>query len=80
VGTLGVVVVPPALNDDPRLGEAVEQFAVQQLVAELRVEALAVSILPGAARLDERSPGSHRDDPLSHGPGDELGTVALRKE
>ena len=43
----------PAFDDDPRLGETVEQLPVQQLVAELRVEALAVAVLPGAAGLDE---------------------------
>ena len=37
----------PALDDDFRLGQAVEDLAVEQLVAELRVEALAVSVLPG---------------------------------
>ena len=76
VRALCIVVLAPALDDDPRLGEAVEHLPVQQLVAELGVEALAVAVLPGAAGLDERGPGSHRGDPLSHGLGDELGTVA----
>ena len=31
--------------------------------------------VPMAAGLDERGPGSHRGNPFSHGPGDELGTV-----
>jgi len=37
VGTLGVVVDPPAFDDDPRLGEAVEDLAVQQLRSARRV-------------------------------------------
>ena len=51
---LGVVVAPPCFDDDLCLGEAVEDFAVEEFVAKLRVEALAVVVLPRAARLDER--------------------------
>jgi hypothetical protein len=36
------------------LGEAVEDLAVEQFVAKLRVEALAVAVLPRASGLDER--------------------------
>jgi hypothetical protein len=75
VWSLSIVVQSPALDDDPRLCEAVEHLPVQQLVAELGIEALAVAVLPRAAGLDERGPGSHRGDPLSHGLGDELGTI-----
>jgi hypothetical protein len=71
----GIVMLAPGFDDDPRLGEAVEQLPVQQLVAELRVEALAITVLPRTAGLDEGGPGSHRGDPLSHGPGDELRAV-----
>lgn len=70
-----VVVPPPALDHDPRLGEAVEDLAVQELVAELGVEALAVPVLPWAARLDEGGSGAHSRDPLTHRLGDELRTV-----
>jgi hypothetical protein len=34
------------LDDDPRFSQAVEDLAVEQLVFQLRVEALAVSVLP----------------------------------
>ena len=57
MGTLRVVVQTPALDDDPRLCEAVEDLTVEQFVAELGIEALAVSVLPRTARLDERGPG-----------------------
>ena len=49
VGPLGVVVAPPCLDDDLCLGEAVEDLAVEEFVAKLRVEALAVAVLPRAA-------------------------------
>ena len=44
---LGIVVAAPTLDDDPCLGEAVEDLTIQQFVAELGVEALAVTVLPG---------------------------------
>jgi hypothetical protein len=51
IGSLSVVVAPPCLDDDLGLGEAVEDLAVEQFVAKLRVEALTVAVLP-------RLPGS----------------------
>ena len=45
-----VVVAPPARDDDLGLAESVEDFAVEQLVAQASVEALDVAVLPGAAR------------------------------
>ena len=65
----------PAFDDDPRLGEVVEDLVVQELVPELRIEALAVAIFPRATRFDERGFRSHCRDPLPHGLGDELRAV-----
>lgn len=48
----GVVVDAPALDQDDRFLERVEDFAVEQLVPEFAVEGLVVSILPGCSRLD----------------------------
>jgi len=45
VRPFGVVVPPPALDDDFGLGQAVEDFAIEQFVAELGVEALTVSFV-----------------------------------
>src|SRR5690606_22198910 len=72
---LGVIVSPPCLDDDPGLGEAVEYLTVEQFITQLRVEALAVAVLPRAARLDEGSLGPDRHDPLPHGLGDELRAI-----
>jgi hypothetical protein len=48
-----VVVPPPALDDDLGLAERVEDLAaVQQLIPEARIEALDVTVLPGAPGLD----------------------------
>ena len=42
-----IVVATPALDDDLRLGQAVEDLAVEEFIAELRVEARVVTVLPG---------------------------------
>jgi hypothetical protein len=50
---LRVVVASPGFDDDPRFCAAVEDFPVEQLVAKLRVEALAVAVshgLPGSMK------------------------------
>jgi hypothetical protein len=41
-----VVGVPTAFDDDLRLGERVEDFAVEKLVAQPRVERFGEAILP----------------------------------
>jgi hypothetical protein len=70
-----VVVVPPALDDDSGLSERVEDFAVEQLVAKARVEALDVAVLPGTAPLDVSGLGADSCDPFLHGLGHELRSI-----
>ena len=41
----GVVVLAPALDDDPRLGEAVEQLPVQQLVVVCPLESSLIAFV-----------------------------------
>ena len=48
------VVAAPALDHHLGFVERREDLAVEQFVPELGVEALAVAILPGTARLDEQ--------------------------
>lgn len=43
---------PPGLDDGLGLFQAVEDLAVQQLVAQLSIEAFAAAVLPGATGLD----------------------------
>jgi len=52
VGSVGVVVVDPAGEDDAGLGERVELLAVEELAAGASVERLVDPVLPGAARVD----------------------------
>ena len=65
----------PALDDDLGLFERVEDFAIEQFVAELGVEPLAIAVLPGTAGHDVGGAGPNSCDPLSHRPGDELRAV-----
>ena len=43
----GVVVFSPSFYEDLRLSQRVEDLAIEKLVPEPAVEALAVSVLPG---------------------------------
>ena len=76
----------PARNVDARHCNAVsssrlapvplrEDFDVQQLIPELRVQALAVAVLPWAARLDVERLHADPAKPLAHISGDEFGPV-----
>jgi hypothetical protein len=68
-------VAPPALDHDLGLAQAVEDLAVEQLVAQARVEALDEAVLPRAARGDVGGPGTHGRDPSLDRLGDELRPV-----
>ena len=48
----------PALDDDLRLGQTVEDLAVEEFILQLRVEALAVFVLPEASRFNVSRPGA----------------------
>ena len=72
---MGVVVAPPGFEENLGFLEGVEDLPVQELVAQPRVEALDVAILPRRARLDEGGPGPDRGDPSPDRFGDELRAV-----
>lgn len=65
----------PGLDQDFRLPEIIEDFPRQQLVSELGVEALAVSILPRRAWFDVERLHADALEPIAQGGGDELGAV-----
>ncbi len=66
----------PALDDNLRLSEAVEDLPVQLLVAELGIEALTVTVLPGGPQLDVGGRRADGDDPFPHRLCDELRAIA----
>jgi hypothetical protein len=65
----------PVFDDDLRLLERVEDFAVEQFVTELRVEAFAIAVFPWASRHDVGGFGTDCCDPLPECFGDELRAV-----
>jgi len=75
VWTHGVVVASPIFDHDLGLLECVEDLAVEQFIAQLAVEALAIAILPRAARFDVGGLGSNSGDPISECFGNELRSV-----
>src|SRR5215207_8060750 len=70
-----IVVAPPALDHDLCLAQAVEDLAIEQLVAEPGIEALDEAVLPWAAGGDVGGLGPYRRDPFLHRLGHELGAV-----
>jgi hypothetical protein len=68
-------VLAPAFDDDPRLGQRVKDFPVQQFVVQLAVAALAIAVFPGTSGLDRRRFCAHRGNPPPYGLGDEFRTV-----
>ena len=71
----GVVVAPPCFDQHLGLGEAVEDLAVEQLVAKRAVEALAVAVLPRRAGRDVKRLHADLAEPGLDRGGDELAAV-----
>ena len=59
----GVVLVAPAFDDDLGLLERIEDLAIEELVPEPGIEALAIAVLPGRSRLDVGGPRTDCRDP-----------------
>ena len=67
--------LPPYFNHDLRLLQCVEDFTVQQFIAQLSIEAFAISILPRTSWFDVSGLGPHGSDPVSKSDSDELGAI-----
>jgi hypothetical protein len=50
---LGLVLTAPALDDALGFVQRIEEFPVQQLIPQIPVKGLDISVLPRTARLDE---------------------------
>ena len=70
-----VEVSSPALDDDLRFPQGVEDLAVEELVPKTRIEGLDIPVLPRRARSDVGGLGADRRDPLLHRFGHELGAI-----
>jgi len=75
MGSDGIVVVAPLLDEDLGFLEAAEDFAIEQFVAQLAVKTFAVAVLPGATRLDVQCFGAHTRQPATHDLGGHLRAV-----
>src|SRR5215217_6420336 len=75
VWTHSIVVASPAFDDDRGLAQRVEDLALEQLIAQTRVEARNIAILPWAAAFDIGGLCSHCCDPLLDSLGHDLGPV-----
>jgi hypothetical protein len=65
----------PALDQDLSLAERRENFSVEQLIAQLRIEALIVAILPWAAGFDIERLHADPAEPAAHRLGGEFAAI-----
>src|SRR5215831_2845082 len=70
-----IVMAPPAFDDNLSFSESIEDLAIEQLIAQARVEALDVAVLPRTAPLDIGGLGADSGDPSLDGLGDELRSI-----
>jgi hypothetical protein len=70
-----VVLDPPFFNQDLSLLQGVEDFAVEQLIPELSVEALNIAVFPGAPRFNEECADIKPFEPKADNLGRKLGPV-----
>ena len=70
-----VVVPSPSFDHDLRLLERVEDFAIEQLIAQLAVERLAIAVLPGTSWFDVGGLGADGCNPFAERECDELRAV-----
>jgi hypothetical protein len=70
-----VVLNAPSFDQHLRLPECVEDLSIKDFVSELPVEALAVSVLPGAARFDEEGSYACSFKPVAYCLGGEFRAV-----
>ena len=75
VWAVTVVVFSPRRAMGSRMTHAVELLHCKQLVSQTTVEALCVTILPGAPRRDIQRPDLQRRQPLLNRFGHELWTI-----
>ena len=62
-----VVLFSPPFDQGLRFPQRVEDLSLEQLVSQLSVERLDVTVLPGASRLDEESFDVQSLEPIANG-------------
>jgi hypothetical protein len=77
VGTVGVVLDSPVLDNDVGLAEVGEVFDVEQLVTDPAVEGLDEGVLPGRAGLDVGTGGAREPAPLAQSQAISSGPLSI---
>jgi len=67
-----VEVAPPALDNDLSLVQRVEDFAIEQFIAQASIKTLDIAIFPGATWCDVGGLCADRCNPLLHSLGHKL--------
>ena len=70
-----IEVTPPTFDDDLGLAQRVEDFAIEQFIAQACVEAFDVAVFPWTAWLDIGGLCADRCDPLLHSLGHKLRSI-----
>lgn len=70
-----VVMFTPSAGEGADLLKAAGDIAVQKLIAQARVEAFDIAVLPRAAGLEMEGSDAEPAKPLANWVGDELGAV-----
>ena len=73
-----IEVTPPTFDDDLGLTQRVEDFAIEQFIAQACVEALDVAVFPGTAWLDIGRLCADRCDPFPYNLGQNSGPLSDR--
>jgi len=80
MGSCGIEVNAPLLNQYLGFTEAVEQLSIEELIPELAVKALAIPVLPRAAWRDVGGVGAQALEPISENGGYKLRPVIASDE
>lgn len=78
--SFGIVLLSELFDKHSGFGQAGEESSEEEFITEAAVEALAESILPGAARCDEVGAGPLIGQPCLERMGDELRTIVAPKK
>ncbi len=71
-----IVVYAPLFDKDLGFSLRVEDFAVEQLIADSGVEALTIAVLAGGSRLDVCRFGADRTEPVPDLLGDKFRSIS----
>ncbi len=70
-----IIMSPPCLDQDFGFGNAVEDFAIKQLMTQAAVERFTIAILPPATWGDVKRLDAYLSQPFLDGGCDKFGTV-----